>query len=171
MLRCRAISLPLLALLTACSSTPSTPSSAPPPDFTLAITVLTRESAKADSDPRTTARPLRPGRYILEPDGQLRVAIGRGATPATYPPAMRRLTAEQRREAWELADRAGLASIPAAESIDAERPPPIVSRPTALVYVRARGERRGTEVALDSPDAEPARALIDRLAELAWVEK
>ncbi len=171
MLLCRALCTLLVASLTACASTPSTPPAAPPPDFTLGITVVVRENAKVDKDPRTIARPYRPGRYILEPDGQLRVAIGTGARPATYPPAMRRLTAAQRDEIWNLALKAGYLGIPREDSIDPEVAPVVVSRPTALVYIVADAARRGTQVTLDAPNAEPTRVLIDRLAELAWVEK
>ncbi len=160
-----------LAALPACSSSPVAHTESPPPDFTLAITVLAREGPGAAADPRAIARPYRPGRYILEPDGQLRAAIGAGARPASFPPAMRRLTAAERREVWDLAGRAGYLQITEERSIDAASPPALVSRPTAMVYIVGFETTRGTQVVLDAPDAEASRVLVDRLAELAWVEE
>jgi len=175
MLPCRAlffIAISLaLGLLGSCASSPPGNPAEPPPDFTLAITVLSRENPQVDRDPRTLARPYRPGRYILEPDGVLRVAIGTGALPKTFPPAMRRLTFAQRNEVWELASSAGYMAIPAEQSINAAASPAAVSRPTAMIYVVAGDSTRGLQISLDAPTAEPSRVLIDRLAELAWVEK
>ncbi len=176
----RLIPLALLACLTlaACSSTPTVrpepepivlPESAPD-DFALSVTILGPETepAEIDAAPRTQ----RPARYIIEPDGILRAAIGPGATPRVYPGQTRQLSPAQVQRVWRLTANTGLLDGDSLTRIDnTEIFFPGRERTTALVYVRQGGVGSHFAVRLPVGDAEsPGVAqLVDQLAELAWV--
>lgn len=80
-----------------------------PPDFSLAITVIA--PARGAVQPATLPRGLRPARYILEPDGTLRVALGAGATRATYPFPTRIISDAGRAEIWSRSKTLGLLDV------------------------------------------------------------
>lgn len=155
--------------------------SAMPPDFAVAVTVQVPE-AMADTwiaDPTAQPRPLRPARYILEPDDLLRVSVGPGANPATFPVFRRTLDDQQIESVWTCVRDSGWlekhkgADPMAARAafVDAANLPP-VAEPTAMIYLCAGGHRTYFVAPLESSvDADPARKLIDTLAELAWIEK
>jgi hypothetical protein len=164
--------------LPGCSSTPAVrPEPEPavladraPADFALGITVLSPASDPAQID--ATPRPQRPARYIVEPDGVLRAAIGPGATPRVYPGRTRRLDTEQVQRLWRLASNTGLLDGDTLTRIDnTETFFPSRERTTALVHIRQGGEGRHFAVRLPVGDAESPAVLqlIDQLAELAWV--
>lgn len=77
-----------------------------PTDFSLAITVIA--PPRGAVQPATLPRGLRPARYILEADGTLRVALGAGATRATYPPPTRIINDARRAEVWSRSKALGL---------------------------------------------------------------
>ncbi len=168
----------VLALLPGCSSPPR-PIAVPEPivlpdeapeDFALSITVISPASAEAPID--DLPRPQRPARYVVEPDGVLRAAIGPGATPRVYPRQTRRLDAGQVQRLWRLVGETGLLEPTTLTRIDnTETFFPQRSRPTALVYIRQQGAGSHFAVRLPVGDAESAAVgqLIDELAELAWV--
>lgn len=152
-----------------------------PPDFAVAVTVQVPE-AQADTwiaDPTAQPRSLRPGRYILEPDDLLRVSVGPGSNPATFPVFRRTLDDQQIETVWACIRDSGWldkhkgADPMAARAafVDAANLPP-VAEPTAMIYLCADGHRTYFVAPLESSaDAEPARKLIDTLADLAWIEK
>lgn len=143
-----------------------------PADFALGITVMppAREQAPLHELPV----PERPGRYLVEPDGVLRAAIGPGATPRVYPRQTRRLNEAQVQRLWRLTVETGLLEPGTLTRIDnVETFFPQRSRPTALVYIRWSGEDSHHAVRLPVGDAESdeVASLIGELAALAWVEE
>lgn len=170
----------LLLSLPGCSSTPRPlPEPEPvvlpdstPEDFALSITVVGPSSAETDID--SLPRAERPARYLVEPDGVLRAAIGPGATPRVYPRQTRQLDQAQVQRLWRLVGETGLLEPTTLTRIDnTEIFFPQRSRPTALVYIRQQGTGSHFAVRLPVGDAEsPAVGqLIDELAGLAWVAK
>lgn len=168
----------LLLCLPGCSSTPRPlPEPEPvvlpdtaPEDFALSITVVGPSSAETDIDDRPRAE--RPARYLVEPDGLLRAAIGPGATPRVYPRQTRQLTEAQIQRLWRLVGETGLLEPTTLTSIDnTEIFFPQRSRPTALVYIRQQGTGSHFAVRLPVGDAESAMVaqLVDQLADMAWV--
>lgn len=141
-----------------------------PADFTLGVTVLSPAVTAEEID--AAARAERPARYIVEPDGVLRAAIGAGASPRVYPGETRRLTAEQVERVWRLVAASGIlepGSLTRIESTETFYPGR--ERATALVYVRQGGEASHHAVRLPLGDVESdgVAQLIDEVAELAWV--
>ena len=141
-----AVATCLWLLLAGCSSAPVVrrepePAVLPdqaPDDFALAITILGPATDPAEID--ATARPLRPARYIVEPDGVLRAAIGPGATPRVYPGQTRQLDAGQMQRLWRLTAGTGLLDGDTLTRIDnTETFFPSRERTTALVYARQGG--------------------------------
>lgn len=168
----------LLLSLPGCSSTPRPlPEPEPvvlpdttPEDFALSITVVGPSSAETDIDDRPRAE--RPARYLVEPDGVLRAAIGPGATPRVYPRQTRQLTEAQVQRLWRLVGETGLLEPNTLTRIDnTEIFFPQRSRPTALVYIRQQGTGSHFAVRLPVGDAESAMVaqLVDQLADMAWV--
>lgn len=141
----------------------------PPPDFAVSVTVADRaRPATAAERPRA----LRAARYIVEPDGLLRASVGPGSLTSTFPPPMRQLSAAQMTELWGLVSGAGYLRLdPATQSADAETVATAVTRPTAMIYVAGNEARRSLQVPLETAQGEPARSLVDRLAELAWIRE
>ena len=78
----------------------------PPDDFWISITILgpVRASPAAYA---ALPRSLRPGRYIVEPDRVLRVALGTGARDTYFPPQTRRLSRTEFAELWQAAAGGG----------------------------------------------------------------
>jgi hypothetical protein len=188
---CRVILALAAVVMGACASAPPPlPKAEPipdqrPEDFVLAATVLApREDPPALRDPDEDEavrservrlpRSLRPARYIVEADGTLHAAVGRGASAETYPPQTRQLTPRQYDLLWRqlrgtnLLDPGNPARIEGPEG--AKRAP---DRTMALIYVGYEGKRITLRVLLDrgSEDAIAAERLVDRLAELAWVRE
>jgi hypothetical protein len=165
--------LVLASLSVGCSSSPAPVrrAEAPAPqarpnDFTLAMSVYAPAGTQESKLPRS----LKPGRYVLEPDGALRG--GSGAKAPAYPPIARQLTPEQMDQIWRL--------VRDSELLDPDNParvddPSAISvspdRVMATVYLAAAGTRRSLRVLMDrgSPTAMAAEQLADRLAEMAWV--
>jgi hypothetical protein len=146
-----------------------------PLDFTLGVTVLEPTGGRG---PRQATpideRPLaeRPARYIVEPDGVLRVALGAGVNPRVFPRQTRQLTADQMQRLWRLTVDTQLHAPETLTRIDnTETFFPHRSRPTALVYVKRDGVATHHAVRLPVGDAESAALtrLITELARLAWV--
>jgi len=169
-----------LLSLPGCSSTPRPlPEPEPvvlpdttPEDFALSITVVGPSSAETDID--SLPRAERPARYLVEPDGVLRAAIGPGATPRVYPRQTRQLDQAQVQRLWRLVGETGLLEPTTLTRIDnTEIFFPQRSRPTALVYIRQQGTGSHFAVRLPVGDAESAMVaqLVDQLADLAWVPK
>ncbi|MEZ6233937.1 MAG: hypothetical protein R3B68_07085 [Phycisphaerales bacterium] len=154
----------LAASLWACGATRH-PVSGVPGDFGLAITVL------ATRDEPGLPRPQRPAQYILEPDGTLRVAVGAGVDPGTFPPRTRRLDPRQVERLWTLVESAGLAADAAGTPVSGAGPGPsaVPSPPDGWAYVdvAASGQRHQRAIQLESNPA--AQGVIDELASLAWI--
>lgn len=159
-------------LLGGCAAGPGTDlmADALPDDFSLGVTVYSpqREPALAAALPR----PMRPARYIVEPDWTLHAAIGPGSTPRTYPPQTRQLTQQQVEQLWQRARQAGLVvgsqdgRIPSADGYD-----PPADRTVAVVTITHSGTLETRAIELDEPGARAAAVFIDRLAEQAWVRR
>lgn len=154
----------IAAFLAACGATRH-PVSGVPGDFGLAITVL------ASRDEPGLARAQRPAQYILEPDGTLRVAVGAGVDPGTFPPRTRRLDPRQVERLWTLVESAGLAADAAGTTVSGAGPGPssVPSPPDGWAYVdvAASGQRHQRAIQLESNPA--AQGVIDELASLAWI--
>lgn len=151
----------LLGLLGGCGATRH-PEAGVPGDFALAITVL-RETAGRD-----VPRALRPAQYMVDVDGTLRVAVGPGVGPTTYPPRMRRLSPAQVARLWSLSESAGLAEFPHPARLDDIR----AFRPTprdgwAIVDIAGGGQRQA--IAIELAAAPGVVTLTDELAGLAWI--
>ncbi|TVQ62292.1 MAG: hypothetical protein EA379_05540 [Phycisphaerales bacterium] len=132
----------------------------PAPDFALSITV------------RDDAHGLTPARYVLDPDGSLRAAIGPGAGSDLLPNFTRRLGEDERAGVWRLALAAGVpsgapgspgsrAAAPGSERAALDRGAGVV------IWVRAQGASAVYTPSMTT-DAN-ARLLVERFEELAWV--
>ncbi|RMH26729.1 MAG: hypothetical protein D6692_08705 [Planctomycetota bacterium] len=133
-----------------------------PSDFTLGLTVF---------GPVTeTARPgQHPARYLLEPDGWLRAAVGPGANQTVHPTLTRWLDAPARDALWAMARGAGLGGDGVTQIDSPERFDPPAGRRVYLIELTAGGRRYSAAVSEGDPAAGPLAAIADRLAGLAWV--
>lgn len=156
-----------------CASKPKEPDpmvfETPPPDFALAATVY----APAPTDPAAPppSRPLRPARYVLDPDLVLHAAVGDDLDETTFPPQTRRLRQQSADRLWRLVRDSGLLDPGSPQRLDAaETYTPRPDRTTAVLTVSYAGVRRSYRVLLDDHgDSGPGREVVDELAELAWV--
>lgn len=174
--RSAATLIALFLTLAACS-TPPEPAAldALPPDFALGVTI-TEPAGSAARDAAASAPPpraMRPARYIVEPDGVLRAAMGPGAAPTTYPPRTRQLSRRQVDQVWRLVRDSDLLDTDDPARIDS--PASFVAsraHPAALLEVSYSGTRRYFRVILDgtSDESLSVERITDRLADLAWVE-
>lgn len=162
-------------LLPACGSGPVAVTepmlpSDPPDDFALAVTIFAPE---VDADAISALpRSVRPARYVVEPDGVLRAAIGPGADADVFPAQTRRLTDRQRAQLWRLVRDQGLLATNHPARIATDRT--YLSSPdrrAVLVEIAGAEQRRYLELYADDRASDPAVAvaLTDRLAELAWL--
>jgi hypothetical protein len=162
----------LVVVATGCSSRPKDPDpmafDEPPPDFALAATVYAPPASPGAALP---ARPLRPARYVLDPDLVLHAAIGAGADEATFPAQTRRLRHRDVERLWRLVRDSGLLEPGSPQRLAAaETYAPSADRTTAVLTVSYAGVRRSYRVLLDEGgDSGPGREVVDELAELAWV--
>lgn len=153
-----------LGVLLGCAAAPATDRAEPPRDFALAVTVY----APADRT-ATATRPAatRPARYLLEPDGLLRVALGPGAGDATYPDATRTLTSTQVAALWNDVRGGPWLSPDAPGRIGSTQtfvPPP--GQTVYLITVTGDGQRRSFTA---DPRDRGASAIVNRLAALSWL--
>ncbi|MBX3365208.1 MAG: hypothetical protein KF866_10615 [Phycisphaeraceae bacterium] len=143
-----------------------------PADFALAVVVYSPEH-----DATVVAampRPMRPARYILEPDRLLRASLGPGADVHLFPPPTRRLDGAQMQRLWEMAEQSGLLReghphrVPSEQGFASE-----FGRPIALITITRMGQRASAAIPLDAGDADAQAALllVDHLAEWAWVRR
>ena len=138
-----------------------------PHDFGIGVTLYAPED-------RDAPRALRPGRYLLEPDGAMRAAVGAGADERTFPPVTRVVDAGGRARVWALFVDAGLVGGTHERVGYGGRFQPSSDGPEAMVYASWDGRRRAWRVVLDpgsggGPSDGGPEALIDAIAELAWV--
>jgi hypothetical protein len=170
--------LPLLLctlLLAACaSSRPALSEGAPiPDDFWLAVTVLgpTQPNAAAYE---SLPRPLRPARYVLEPDRVLRAGLGPAASDKSYPPRTRQLSPEQHRRVWQDLLATGLTADDHPASVSAA-PESAPQGQTLYILSFHAGEHHGVRALQAAPEPAPDSAklgaLIDTLADLAWIKR
>ena len=139
-----------------------------PTDFTLDALVVNPESALGE-----TPRWRRQARYVLEADGELRVAVGPGVGDRTIPRRTRKLGPGERDEVWTLTRDAGLLEAESPRVVpwgQTWRAPP--GEVSAVFSVTGGGRRvhsaapMGASSGLGAPRVE---ALLDRLGELAWI--
>ena len=137
-----------------------------PADFTLSITV---QGPQEPDEPRFR----RPARYILEPDGILRVGVGESVSEEYYPPQTRQLSRDEMDRVWRLLRDS---SIFEPDNPDRVRPGlpfgTIQLRPTADLTILYAEEYSYYRVVLDgrTVESEAAERVIDHLAALAWLE-
>jgi hypothetical protein len=131
----------------------------PPEDLTIAVTV-----AGLDSPDPVFA----PSRFIIEPGGLLRAAVGPGVSERVFPPRTRRLSDAQINEVYTLIVREGLA-LPRSFA-----PAPVLSTRRddvahgVVVSLTVDDQRTA---ALHTPEASPhARELVARLRQLARLD-
>lgn len=161
--------LTVLCSLTACRA-PERPDpieyEQAPADFTLDITI---QGPASPDQPRAT----RPARYIVEPDGMLRVGVGQGVSVDYYPPQTRQLSRAEFDRLWRLLRDSALL-VPG--NPDEARPGlpfgSVQLRPTASMAVTFQGQIITYRVVLDAqtPSAVAAEEIVDHLAELAWID-
>jgi hypothetical protein len=150
---------------------PGASSAAAPADFWLSVTVAGPN--RAGGLP-ATPRDERPARYIIEPDRQLRAAVGTGASEESFPPAVRRLNDEQIDRLWVIVRDGGfLRPDHPAEPKGLILFDTLPEKTMYVVNVFASGQRRQLLIDGESGDEQTraaARALAGALAELAWIE-
>ena len=179
----------LLALLpAACSHSPRpsdiadarpAPSTAttPPDDFWISITILgpVRASPGAYA---ALPRSLRPGRYIVEPDRVLRVALGTGARDTYFPPQTRRLSRTEFAELWRAAAGEGGAGLleaghPNAANGNGEIDPGTLAEKTVYIITTHGSGRRELIVMETEPECGPAcekaKSVVEWMAAHAWI--
>lgn len=145
---------------------------ATPSDFWISLTVAGPSRAGGVS---ATPRAMRPARYVMEPDRQLRAAVGLGASEASFPPALRRLSDEQVARLWRIVDAAGFMGPDHASR--AKGMIVFETLPEKTMYalnIFAQGERRQLLIDGEDPAApgrDAARRLADTLAELSWLDE
>lgn len=122
---------------------------AAPPDFTLSVTV------GADAPGFIGAR------YVVEPGGAFRAAIGDAATPDHYPTLTRRLSRDETNALWLAA-----AALQSPAPIGSER---ALFERGAPVVVFVRASDAASVYAPDVTRDGAAAALLDQLEALAWV--
>jgi hypothetical protein len=137
-----------------------------PANFTLAVSIHAPQQARAATLPRS----LRPGRYIVEPDGGLRSA---GPRTPPFPPLTRQVSPQQMDQLWRQLRESGLLDPDHPARVD--DPGAIAVSPDramAIVSVTFGDQRRTLRLLLDRSGeaAIAAERLTDRLAELAWVQ-
>jgi hypothetical protein len=121
-------------------------------------------------------RPLRPGRYVVEPDRGLHAALGVGAKQSYFPPLTRRLTAPEFAELWHAADAAGLLDPkhPNIASGNGEIDPETIQGKTIYVIDAHAGGRREMVIMEVDPDCgewgAKAKGVVDWMAGKAWVK-
>ena len=165
-MRCRHVSILLLALLTACTSAPRRmdPLGVVPDDFSVDLTILSRpEGDRADR---------RTSRLMLEPDGTLRYAAGRGMGPNTVPPMVRRLDREQMARVWDLAARLGLTDPSRADTPgDVRRVKPPTARGCIWLLGMTGDHDHWSFMRRADGDSQPDAAIVSfgrELGSLAW---
>ncbi|MEM1330795.1 MAG: hypothetical protein AAGG07_09565 [Planctomycetota bacterium] len=148
-----------------------------PDDFAVSVTVY------GPQPEGPSARSSRPGRYLFEPGGGLRAALGPGARESTLPPVVRTLRDAQQRAVWLAVRDSGLLEVDRAELIPSAAAYEATAlsaaangRTVAVFTVTALNDTRHAAVDLGPPDdpvrslpAGSARVVIERLARLAWV--
>ena len=154
------------------TSRPIAAADAPPPDFMLGVTILTPPGGGAGGDEAGAAQGegLVPARHVMEADWVLRTLVGAGVTPETFPPRTRQLRRDQVQELWTLLLDSGLLDPAHPGRIGAwpaDVPPPL--RTMLVVEFTADGEHRVVAVEATGEGGEGARALAERLGELALV--
>jgi len=165
----------VVAALVGCEMTPAPRADAPdkpPADFGVSVTVFAPGVRRAGEAGPTRTAATTPARYIVEPDGTLRAAVGAGATPTTFPPIVRRLSDRQRQRVWWLTVATGAHDPAPADRIDS----PETYRPVfdegdgavALITVSWLGGRASQADPVTGGSA--AEELTAELAGLAWVE-
>lgn len=134
-----------------------------PADLVLGLTVY-----GPDSGVRRGGQ--RPARYLVEPDGSLRAAVGGGAVESVHPPIARRLTDAERDELWAMVRAAGINRVSASMRLNsAQHYTAPAGRRVYLVELAGGGGRWVAAMPEGEPDAERAGDIADRLAGWAWV--
>ncbi|MBX3317712.1 MAG: hypothetical protein KF902_12720 [Phycisphaeraceae bacterium] len=138
-----------------------------PTDFALSVTVMTpgRETDERGRD-LTFGKDLaeRPARYIVEPDGLLRAAVGAGATTRVYPPRTKYLTDLQMADLWRR-----LSWVRPELQIGDPGEDTVIrmSSTSAIIHISADGRRTTRVVNLE--EDEWAKSLVRTLGEHAWL--
>lgn len=133
---------------------------AAPGNFVLAVTVFVPPQAEPESSVSV------PARYILEPDSTLRAAVGPGSSPSTYPSPTRTLSASQTERVWALLRSLDLSPSTARPIVSPETFNAPAERGVILIELRI--DQNQHAYAID-PSNPQARALVQSLADLAWV--
>lgn len=145
----------------------------PPEDFWVSVTIY--GPIRSGGQPAIDALPrsMRPGRYVVEPDRQLRAALGAGATDASFPPPTRRLTQNNLADLYRLCRAADLFN-PKHPNLASSPPDPetIIGKTVYAITTHAR-EKRVLVVMEAEPElsdgAKKAQPVIEWLAGQAWV--
>jgi len=160
--------------LAGCTTTTDAPSAGDPlavvpEDLILDLRVLTPKPGLASSQ-----QPIvRPGRFVLLPDGSLYAELNGLHKARDLPPFVRRLEARQRAEAWALINELGYADAPQADPIVN---PILIDRPEtgALYVLNLRGNQQQWMFRRRVADGEDRAAgmqrLTDWLTEIAWLD-
>lgn len=164
-------SVALAAFQSACSLRPKPPDPLAiedaPPDFALAATVYT---PPPDPEAPPPPRPLRPARYIMDPDLVLHAAIGPGLSETSFPPQTRRLRQQDADLLWQLIADSGLLAPGSPQGIpSAETYTPRPDRATAVLTVSYGRVRRSFRIVLDAESDAGAGPILDELSRLAWL--
>ena len=154
----RLIALLLTLALAACAPRPVPGPAELPDDFALGITVLPGVG-------------MDPAWYILEPDGELRIATGERQSSSVRPGVVRQLSRAQVRRVWESAAAAGLTSHarPGARTGPTQA---TALGAAAIVDLSAVGGRSTIAIPRsETRSVEGVREVVALLRELAWLEE
>ena len=153
----RLLALLLTLFLGACAARPSAGPGSLPDDFALSVTVLPGAG-------------LDPAWYIVEPDGELRIATGERQAASVRPGVVRQLSRAEVRRVWEAATRAGLTDH-GRQGARVGPTQPAVLGGAAIVDLAAVGRRSTVAVARsDARGVEGVSRVVSLLRGLAWLE-
>ncbi len=141
----------------------------PPPDFTLALTVMSQVNRRNTA---ALPRDRRPARFVIETDWVLRSYTGRGPIDTeTFPRETRQLSATQVQSLWSDLRAAGLLDHDNPAIVGRAPAPADIKQDKPLWVVTFTADTDRRTLVLDADPRGPAAPLLNNLADLAWMPK
>lgn len=167
--RIRRCAIAIVITLGGCTAAPDyavDPLSGAPDDFTVDLTILRAE----DAEPTVPVH-LRPGRFVLFPDGSLHFGLDEDRGIGWLPLPRRALSRAQVAELWSDIQQLGFTEFARTDPLtnwnDLEPP---ADQVVYLLALTGHGKRWGFQrtIDVDGPGDSAISALTRRLAHLAW---